>query len=283
MTRERLGLALGSGGWKGLAHLGVLRALEELEIRPALYASASVGALVAAAGACRIRLDELERLAGECRQRSLFRVDLRSLIRYGVRTPALFSETPLRSLCERLFGRMTFAELPTPAVVATVDVWSGETIWWGTPGLRMVPVADAVYASCAMPGLLPPGRVGSRLCMDGGVLDPLGLHGLYGMVDQIVVVELGNVRGAVGDPMDRPRGASLWWSAQALVMQDLTRRLLHNWDGPPMQVIRPQLRGVEVLKVRDPERVIRAGYDAAWSRLGNDSEAPLSRLKPRLG
>lgn len=51
---RRIGLALGSGGWKGLAHLGVLRALEELEIRPALYAGASVGALVAAAAACRV-------------------------------------------------------------------------------------------------------------------------------------------------------------------------------------------------------------------------------------
>jgi NTE family protein len=174
--------------------------------------------------------------------------------------------------------------MPTPALVATLNVWTGETIWWGTPGFRMVSVADAVYASCAMPGLLPPGRVGGTLCMDGGVLDPLGLHGLYGMVDQIVVVELGHQHGAVCDPKAPPEGASLWWGAQTLVMRDLTRHLLRNWDGSPMQVIRPQLRGVEVLKVEDPERVIRAGYEAAWSRLGNDdSEEAGSRVKPRLG
>lgn len=268
---QSVGLALGSGGWKGLAHLGVLRALEEMEVRPTLYAGSSVGALMATAAACRIRISDLERLAEECHQRSLFRLDLGNLVRYGIRTPALFGDRPLRSLCHRLFGRMTFADLPTPALVATVDIRSGETIWWGAPGHRMVPVADAVYASCAMPGLLPPGRVGPNLCIDGGVLDPLGLPDLNGVVDRIIAVELDCLPPLAG-PTGRLSGVTLWSRAQSLVMRDLTRRVLRTWDGPPMQVIRPRLRGAEVLRATNPARMMDAGYEAAWSLLEGEGE-----------
>lgn len=120
-----------------------------------------------------------------------------------------------------------------------------------------------------MPGLLPAGRVGHALCMDGGVLDPLGLQALDGLVDEVVVVELGNTCGAVCDPLEKPSGSRLWWSAQTLVMRDLSRHLLRNWQGPPIQIVRPQLRGVEVLRVNDPRRVVRAGYQAALSALGD--------------
>ena len=271
MPNERVGLALGGGGWKGLAHLGVLRALEELEIRPAVYAGASVGALVAAAAASRIRLDHLEQVATHCRQNRLFRLDFGNLLRHGVRTPALFRETPLRTLCRELFGECRFEDLRTPALVATLDFSTGETIWWGSQGHRQASIADAVYASCALPGLLPPGRVDARLCIDGSVLDPLGLQGLRDLVDRIIVVELGQVRTAASPPA-RPRASSVWWSAQAMVIRDLTRRLLSEWDGPPLQVIRPVLRGVEVLTVADPVRVINAGYSAALSVLHEDDE-----------
>lgn len=274
MPRERVGLAMGSGGWKGLAHLGVLRALEELEIRPAVYAGASAGALVAAAAASRTRLDHLEHVAARCRREPLFRLDLGGLLRHGIRTPALFRDTPLRSLCRELFGETTFADLPTPALVATLDLSTGETVWWGTERRRHTSIADAVYASCALPGLLPPGRVDARLCIDGGVLDPLGLQGLRNQVDRIIVVELGTVRGGA-DPLSRPRASSLWWTAQSLVIRDLTRHQLREWDGPPVQVIRPALRGVEILTVADPGRVIRAGYDAALSGLRDQDDEPV--------
>jgi NTE family protein len=273
-----VGLALGSGGWKGLAHLGVLRALEELEIRPTVYAGASSGALVAAAAASRIRLDHLEQVAAHCRQNPLFRVDLGNLLRHGVRTPALFRETPLRTLCEELFGESRFEDLPTPALVATLDLSTGETIWWGSEERRHALIADAVYASCALPGLLPPGMVDARLCIDGSVLDPLGLQGLRDLVDRIIVVELGPVRAA-SDPRARPRASSLWWKAQSLVTHDLSRRLLREWDGPPLHVIRPTLRGVEVLTVAEPVRVIRAGYEAALSVLRDPDDEQVELIE----
>ena len=63
MSKPRVALALGSGGLRGIAHIGVLRALAEAEIQPTVYAGSSAGALVAAAAAYDLSLSEMERIA----------------------------------------------------------------------------------------------------------------------------------------------------------------------------------------------------------------------------
>jgi len=155
MSKPRIALALGSGGLRGIAHVGVLRALAEAEIQPTVYAGSSAGALVAAAAEHDLSLSEMESIVARLHRKSLFRIDLLGLLRYGMGALSLYRSAPLRELCVELFGTSTFQDLRTPLVVSTVDVQSSAALWWGTAALPDVPVADAVYASCAMPGLLP--------------------------------------------------------------------------------------------------------------------------------
>jgi NTE family protein len=157
MPRLRIALALGSGGLKGMAHVGVLRALVEAEIRPTLYAGSSAGALVAAAAAHDIALGEMESIAERLGRKPLFQVDFFSLLRHGLRAPALYRSSPLRELCTELFGDVSLSQLKTPVVVSSVDVETSAPLWWGIASLPDVPVADAVYASCAMRGSCRPG------------------------------------------------------------------------------------------------------------------------------
>jgi NTE family protein len=247
-----------------MAHIGVLRALEEAEIRPSLYTGSSAGALVAAAVAHGFGLAELESIADRLQRAPVFQVDYMSLLRHGVRTPALYRSEPLLSLCDELFGDTTFRGLRTPLVVSTVDVETASPVWWGMTGLPDVSVADAVYASCAMPGLLPPGRVYNRLCMDGSVSDPLALGAVAPLADLVIAVDLD---GGSARPPTRSlafAAPTLWWHAQSIVMRDLSRHVIEEWDGPPLVVIRPDLRHVHSLRGGDPRQVIRAGYEAAW-------------------
>jgi NTE family protein len=267
MPRPRIALALGSGGLKGMAHVGVLRALEEAEIRPTLYAGSSAGALVAAAAAHDIALAEMESIADRLRQRPLFQIDFLSLLRYGLRTPALYRGSPLRELCGELFGSVTFSQLKTPLVVSSVDVESAAPLWWGMPSLPDVPVAAAVYASCAMPGLLPPRRVCGRVCMDGGVLDPLALRAVAPMADVVIAVVLDGPSRPIRATSTMSAAPTLWWHAQGIVTRDVGRHTLARWDGPPLLVIRPELHDVHSLRGADPSQVIQAGYDAARSAL----------------
>jgi NTE family protein len=267
MARPRIALALGSGGLKGMAHIGVLRALEEAEIRPTLYAGSSAGALVAAAAAHGFALAELESIADRLQRTPVFQIDYVSLLRHGLRTPALYRSERLVGLCDELFGDTTFRDLNTPLLVSTVDVATAAPLWWGQTRWPDAPIADAVYASCAMPGLLPPGRVCNRLCMDGGVVDPLALGAVAPLADLVIAVVLDG--GSSSPPPRAVPGAasSLWWHAQSIVMRGLSRHTIEGWGGPPLVVIRPDLRQVHSLRGGNPQQVIRAGYEAAWKVL----------------
>lgn len=277
MTRPRIALALGSGGLKAMAHIGVLRALEEAEIRPSIFAGSSAGALVAAAAASGLALGELEAVAQRVQRDRVFQIDYPSLLRYGFRTPALYRNDPLVGLCNELFDRATFRSLATPLLVSTVEVVSGRLVWWGAPGHLEASVAQAVYASCAMPGLLPPGRIGTRLCMDGAVRDPLALGAIGANADLVIAVSLDGHplrpwESAAGSPAPR-----LWWHAQSLVMQDLSRHMIERWDGPPLIVIRPDVGWVHSLRGGDPRSVIQAGYEATREAL-SQREGPVVAL-----
>ncbi len=262
MSKLRIALALGSGGLRGIAHIGVLRALAEAEIQPTVYAGSSAGALVAAAAAHDLSLSEMETIAARLHRKSLFRIDLLGLIRYGMGALSLYRGAPLRELCVELFGTRTLQDLRTPLVVSTVDVESSAALWWGTAALPDVRVADAVYASCAMPGLLPPGLVGGRLCMDGGVLDPFALQAVAPLADLVIAVVL---EGSAPSRATATMAAAptLWWRAQAMVTRDLGRYTLAYWDGPPLIVIRPEVRDAHPIRGGDPARLIEAGYEAA--------------------
>ena len=263
MSKLRIALALGSGGLRGIAHIGVLRALAEAEIQPTVYAGSSAGALVAAAAAHDLSLSEMERIAARLHRKSLFQLDLLGLLRHGMSALSLYRSTPLRDLCVELFGTRTFQDLRTPLVVSTVDVASSAALWWGTVALPDVPVADAVYASCAMPGLLPPGLVGGRLCMDGGVLDPFALRAVAPLADLVIAVVLDG--GGPGGRATTTMAAAptLWWQAQAMVTRDLGRYTLAYWCGPPLIVIRPEVHDAHPIRGGDPARLIEAGYEAA--------------------
>ena len=83
----------------------------------------------------------------------------------------LFRQHAKRRLVEDIVPKGTFRDLPMPLLINTVDLEDAKQVLWGLPGLQDVPVAQAVYASCALPGFFPPGVVGGRTCADGGVID----------------------------------------------------------------------------------------------------------------
>ncbi len=279
MAIPKIGLALGSGGLRGLAHIGVLRALDEAGLRPDVFAGSSIGAIFAAAAAHGVDLRRLHRLAVRWQGRDLFRPNLPHLLRHGVRAEALYREGPLREVCNDLFGSTTFRSLGAPLLVSTLDLEAATVVMWGEDGLCDVPVADAVYASCAMPGLLPAGRVAGRLCVDGAVLDPLGIRALKGRVDVIICVDVGSDTGPVEVGHRHSSAIDSVCRARAMMSERMTRDEVSLWRGPPLLVIRPPVGWIPTLRGSEPAIVIRSGYDAAcdaiarWGRQAVLSDA----------
>ena len=102
---------------------------------------------------------EMAMRAETLRRRDLFRLNHFGMLMERMRSPSIYLEDPLRDLCRSVVPPGAFTQLKKPLLVNTVDLERGEQLVWGTPGLMDVNVQDAVYASCALPGFFPPGRV----------------------------------------------------------------------------------------------------------------------------
>jgi NTE family protein len=263
LDQRRIALVLGGGGMKGFAHIGVLRALEEAGIRPSLFAGTSIGALLASAYVGGMTLDEMERRALSLRKRDLFRINHVGMLFDRMRSPSIYLEEPLRNLCMAATPTCTFDELPSPLLVNTVDVEHGTQLVWGLPGLTNVRVDDAVYASCALPGFFPPGKVDGRLCIDGGTIDNLPVAVAAQHADAVIAVDVGSSDLSHNTDSSAQGFAATYMRAATVMMHALQVAPLSQWSGPPMILIRPRLGHVGWLSFSHTPDVIAEGYRAA--------------------
>jgi NTE family protein len=273
LTIKRIALVLGGGGLKGFAHIGVIRALEERGIEPVLFAGTSIGALIAAARAGGMSVVEMAERARTLRRRDLFRINHLGMIMERMRSPSLYLEEPLRALCDAICPRGTFEELGTPLLVNTVDIERGTQVVWGLPGLRHVSIADAVYASCALPGFFPPGRVDGRTCVDGGTIDNMPVAVAAVDMDAVIAVDVGNSDLSASTDVSTQGFAAIYMRAASVMMHALQEEPLAQWQGPPMLLIRPRVSHHGWFSFSNAGSLIQTGYDAANGALDHASDA----------
>lgn len=169
-TGEVSVVVLSGGASLGAIQVGMLRALVEAGIKVDLLVGTSVGAINAAwlAGCPTLDgLDELAEIWMRLRRHDVFPINpVHSVLAAAGRSRSLVSGASLRSLLERhiVFDRLE--EATVPLHVVAVDVQSGEDVLLSTG-----PAVDAVLASAAIPGVLPPVEIGGRWFMDGGVVN----------------------------------------------------------------------------------------------------------------
>jgi len=264
---QRVALVLGGGGLKGFAHIGVLRALAERGITPSVYAGTSIGALIAAAAAGGMPVDDMEERARDLKRHDLFRLNRMGMVLDRLRLPAIYLEGPLRDLCESVVSDMQFSELERTLLVNTVDLQRGTQVVWGLPGLKDVRIADAVYASCALPGFFPPGEVEGRPCVDGGVMDnlPVGVASL-GM-DAVIAVDTGSSAILTDKDIQTHGFSAIYMRAATTMMHALQLAPLEHWAGPPMILIRPRVTHIGWFSFSNADELIEAGYRAAMEAL----------------
>lgn len=156
----KVGLALGGGALRGIAHIGALSVLAESDIRFDCIAGCSAGSIVGALLAAGVSLEEMEDTLPLVRWRQ-FAHPVRS--KWGV-----FSFDRLARWLIMMIGDQEFSELMVPFAVVVLDVTSGRR-----QVIRQGRVAPAVQASCSIPGIFTPVSIGDKLLVDGGVIDNL--------------------------------------------------------------------------------------------------------------
>lgn len=173
-----IGLALGGGFARGIAHVGVLKLLEQENIPVSFVAGTSVGALIGAAYCSGVSPAELEEIASRVRFKDLARW---TLSRYGFAT-----NLRMINFLKKILRVPTFEELRIPLAVTATDFNSGEGVVF-----RSGPLADAVRASCAYPGVFLPVKVNGRLLIDGMLAHSLPTRPAREMgADKVLAVSL---------------------------------------------------------------------------------------------
>jgi NTE family protein len=185
---------LGGGGVLGAVEVGMLQALLERGIAPDLVLGTSVGALNGALVARDPTPTVVDNLVELWRQASEGRdvygdKPLRTVRRAVSRQTHLYSSEPLRRRLEEELGEVTFEELAVPFQVCAASIERAAEHWFSTG-----PVVEAVVASAAVPGLLPPAQVGDEHYLDGGIVNsiPLGRAVALG-ASRVFVLQVGRI------------------------------------------------------------------------------------------
>jgi NTE family protein len=260
-------LVLGGGGLKGLTHIGVLRALEERGLTPHAVIGCSMGALVAAAWACRMPVSEMEERALKVVRTDVFRIAHFDMALKRMLSPAIYRREPLDHLIRSLVGDVTFRDLTRRLVVGTVDLNSGRQVLWGLPGLRDARVADAVFASCALPGILPPRAILGRYCIDGAVLENLPVRAALAISRApIIAVDVGGTR-VERKGVERKGFVTTYSRGLEIVMQTLAAEHLQDWTDPPVVLVRPRVERVSMFAFNRTPFLLEEGYRAMTKAL----------------
>ncbi|WP_299074271.1 patatin-like phospholipase family protein [uncultured Paraglaciecola sp.] len=161
----KIGLALGSGAARGWAHIGVIKALEEMGIEIDIVSGCSIGSYVGAAYASG-KLAELAKWV-----ESLTEWQVYTLMGVGFHKGGLMSGLKVFKALEDEFSFDTFEQLNKPFAAVATDLYSGREV-----NFMNGSVIEAVKASCAIPGLFPPQLFENRWLVDGGVVNPVPVN-----------------------------------------------------------------------------------------------------------
>lgn len=272
---ERIWLVLGGGGLKGLAHVGVWRALHEAGVRVAGIVGTSIGALVGAMAASGSDWKEMRARARSLQRADIARVNRRAVLFNGIRQTSVFSGDALRDYYRGLLPEAGWEAMTLPLLVNAVDLANGRTEWFG-PGARTdVPLVEALYASAALPVFYPPARIGGRAFVDGGTQHPMGLlraaeEGATG----ILGIDVGAGEEGDTERVLRQGMVAIHQRVFAIMTYRRRRDLVDHWAGPPLLYVRPRLDGYGAFDFEHIEYFVEEGYRAMSLALGPGNPAP---------
>ncbi|WP_149787985.1 patatin-like phospholipase family protein [Lutimaribacter pacificus] len=221
--RPILGLALGSGGARGWCHIGVLRELEAMGIRPDVISGASMGAFVGAiyAGGS---LDALEDWACNLTGRQFF-----GMLDVRPGSGGLIQGGEIPSTIRRLVKQQQIEDLPIPLALVATDMATGREVWMTKGDL-----ADAVRASVALPGVISPIRIDDRWFLDGGLTNPVPVSvcRVLGAEVVIAVNPNGRLDGTFWAEREQ-QGVTLWksWGDRLRMLPAPVAEMLLNNNG----------------------------------------------------
>jgi NTE family protein len=291
-------LALGSGGARGLAHVGVIEMLAENDIPVRAIVGSSIGAEIGAFLAAGVPVGDIHRLAAGMDWKATLRLFMPE---FG--QPGIFSDRGIRNFLAPYMEDKPIEKLPIPYAAVATDLVDGAQVL-----ISEGPLLEAVCASIAIPGLLPPVKLGKRLLADGGLVNQVPFdiaRSHFGGPVVAVAVHPGVFDMRLDPPEDNT------WSSRLneLLQLEWTRKIpqLHVWlsqlkdalhngsqplpspfstynramdisraeitrlreeRAPPDLMIRPEVSGIGMFEFYRAKEALNAGREAARKTMG---------------
>jgi len=250
-NRKKIGLALGGGVVRGMAHIGVIAVLEEANIPVDYIAGTSAGSVIAVSYSAGLKAKELKDYA--------LHFHWLRLIRPVWSSSGFFNFNKLSDWLIHELGNLDFSDLHIPCSVIATDMHEGVPV-----AIQEGKIAPAVQASCSMPGIVTPVEINGRYLGDGGVSDMLPVAVLRSMgADYVIAVDIFpfKLRQYLG-----PFG--YLWAALEIMLE----RAGGGIDEADC-LISPNLRGETYIRFSRREKLYELGRQATYEKLDSIKDA----------
>lgn len=259
---HKIGVALGGGGARGLAHIIMLEVLDELGIKPHAMAGTSIGAIIGVLYAGGLSAAEIrketeyltalpESFEEAIKEKRLFGwldfIDLR------IGHSGLFKIDKFLDHIEETLGYSRLEDLPIPLKVVATDFWAHEELV-----LESGPIEEAVAASFAIPGIFKPVVQNGRVLIDGSIVNPVPYDLLQDECDIVVAIDVITPRRQTGELI--PSFTDTLFSTFQIAEKTIVREKIKN--SPPTIYIEPKIEDVLALEFHKAGQIYRQSQTA---------------------
>ncbi len=267
---KKIVLVLGGGGTKCLSYIGVLRVLEAKGIEVSEYIGTSMGAIVATLGACGMSSTEMTKIALPVSKKDFLDLNLAELLLYQTKATSVFKGERLADFIRRILPCSDFRKLPKPLFINAVNIVTGQNVYFGAPGFDNVPIPDAVYASCAIPGVFAPKKIGPGYFVDGGIMDNLPIRFAESLEPDLIIAVMPRFK-SFPDLWDVAKEGGIVTTvlrSNAMMIRAMLTNQIQSCTRP-LILIEPDLTDNEFFNFKNLNRMIFRGEHAAAKILEN--------------
>ena len=244
---------------RGMAHVGVLKALTALGIEFDAIVGTSIGSLVGAMAAAGRSIDHMEELISDLQKGDYFQLNFLKFLLKGTRAQSMYSGDRFREQLGELVPDIAFGDLDIPFYCNAVQLESGGSVFWGAGGMDDISLVDAVYSSCALPGIFEPYERDGKHYMDGGIVDAMPLRFAKTLrPDLIIAVDL-TVKATFTPPKYKDRVLTTLWRAFEIAEEVLAEHQLHMHADWRVALIQPKVGHLSRFDFQDVPEIVALG------------------------
>ena len=253
---KKVGLALGGGAAKGLAHIGVIRALERAGIEISYIAGTSMGALIGGFYAAKKDITFLENLFLNVKDQDIYRPSHILIKKDG----ELFKNKSFMKTLEEHIEKLNIEDCKIPFCAVATDVENGNEVILNKGNLH-----DAIQASTALPIIFPPAKINGRLLMDGGFVNPVPADVVRNMgAEFVIAVDVSSQWLNLEEESFNPAKIyNLIPRTLEVIEYQLARRILPQADV----VLTPPVLGYRIFQFNDAKEIIKCGENETRNKL----------------